>query len=175
MKNELHVVLGGSGAIGRAVISALQIKQKEVVAVERRKEAYKVKTIYADLIDKQQALNATKNATHVYVCVGMPYDTKLWQSEWPKLIESIVEACSKNKAKLIFLDNIYMYGPTPLKVPFNENHSQNTSTGKGLVRKQVADFILEAHKSKRVQAVIGRSPDFYGPYATNSFFLYPVY
>ncbi len=168
MKNELHLVLGGSGAMGRAVISALQSKQKKVIAIERTKKVNEVETIFADLTNKQQTIDAIKNATHVYLCVGLPYSTKVWQNQWPKIVESVVEACSKNNAKLIFLDNIYMYGPSPLLVPFNEQHPQNTTTAKGLVRKQVADFILDAHKSKKIEALIGRSSDFYGPFATNS-------
>jgi nucleoside-diphosphate-sugar epimerase len=37
MRAQLHVVMGGAGAIGRAVINALQERQLEAVAVERSK------------------------------------------------------------------------------------------------------------------------------------------
>ena len=61
-----------------------------------------------------------------------------------------------------------MYGPAPLPVPFNENTSQQPPSKKGAVRKQIADKLLEAHNSSRIQALIARSADFYGPRATNS-------
>ena len=36
-----------------------------------------------------------------------------------------VDACLQEQAVLIFLDNIYMYGPAPLSIPFDEEHPQD--------------------------------------------------
>jgi len=168
MTKELHVVLGGSGAIGQAVIKALQTKKLQVRSVERSKKVEGVDTVMADLLDTDQAINAIKGASHVYLCVGLPYRSDVWESDWPKLIKSVINACSKNNAKLIFFDNIYMYGPAPLSDPFDENSPQHPTTNKGNARKQTADLLLEAHKSGKVIALIGRSADFYGPNAVNS-------
>ncbi len=61
-----------------------------------------------------------------------------------------------------------MYGPPPLRVPFDENHPQQPVTKKGQARKQTANILLEAFASGEVNGVIGRAADFYGPYAVNS-------
>lgn len=168
MTKELHVVLGGSGAIGRAVIKALQAKKLQVRSVERSKKVKGVDTVMANLLDTDQAIKAIKGASHVYLCVGLPYRSDVWKSDWPKLMKSVVNACSTNSAKLIFFDNIYMYGPAPLSTPFDEKSAQHPTTNKGKARKQTADLLLEAHKSGKVKALIGRSADFYGPNAVNS-------
>ena len=76
MRGQLHVVMGGAGAIGRAVINALQERQLAAVAVERSKTVPGVTTIRADLLDAPQTLRATAFATHVYLCVGIPYSTR---------------------------------------------------------------------------------------------------
>ena len=61
-----------------------------------------------------------------------------------------------------------MYGPPPLSVPFDEQHPQSPVTSKGAVRKEVADIMMEAVSSGKVQGLIARAADFYGPYARNS-------
>ncbi len=167
IKNNTHVVLGASGAIGQGVVKALQEKGLVIRAVERSKQVAGIETVLADLSDEKQAREAIVGASHVYLCVGLPYNTKIWQSGWPRLMRSVINACAEANAKLIFFDNVYMYGPS-LSVPFTENHPQNPTTKKGMVRKQVADLLLQAHNSSQVQAVIGRSADFYGPKAVNS-------
>jgi nucleoside-diphosphate-sugar epimerase len=105
--------------------------------------------------------------THIYLCVGIPYNTRAWRAEWPIVMRNTIDASEKTGARLIFVDNAYMYG-APLAVPFSESHSQNTQTRKGAVRKRVADALLAAHRSGTVRAVIGRSADFYGPGAVNT-------
>ncbi len=168
MTQNVHTVLGASGAIGQAVVKSLQARDVAIRAVERSKKVAGVETVLANLCDEQQAIDAIAGASHVYLCVGLPYNTQVWQSQWPQLMQSIINACAQNNAKLIFFDNVYMYGPAPLSVPFDENHPQNPTTHKGIVRKQVADSLLQAHASGSVQAVVGRSADFYGPRAVNS-------
>lgn len=170
MSKELHVVLGASGAIGNAVVSELMLRNLSIKAVERSKEVKDVETIKADLIDLDQAKRAIAGASYVYLCVGIPYDTEKWLEQWPKVMKNIIAACESAKAKLIFFDNVYMYGPAPLIVPFDEMHPQFPPSQKGIARKRTLDLLLEAQQAGRIQAVIGRSADFYGPNAVNSAF-----
>jgi len=167
MTAQLHVVMGGAGAIGQGVINALRERQLDVIAVERSKTVPGVTTRRADLLDAEQADCATADATHVYLCVGIPYNTRVWRAEWPIVMRNTIAAANRAGARLIFVDNVYMYG-APLAVPFSEFHSQDTHTRKGAVRKAVADTLLAAHRAGGVQAVIGRSADFYGPGAATT-------
>lgn len=168
MSNNLHVVLGGSGAIGQAVIKDLQEKNLNIRVVEKSKKVEGVETVFADLLNQSQTTEALKGATHVYLCVGLPYESKVWEKDWPRIMKSVIESCALVNAKLIFFDNVYMYGPSPLVVPFDENHEQKPVSIKGKVRKEIADFMLEAIKSGKIKGVIGRSSTFYGPKAINS-------
>jgi len=169
-QNSLHTVLGASGAVGRAVIEELQERGLPLRAVSRSLDKPGVTNVPADLLDPEQAKQAIEGSTHVYLCVGLPYYAKVWKHDWPQLMQNVINACADTGARLIFLDNIYMYGPAPLEVPFDETHPQQPSSKKGEVRKQVADLLMQAHKEEKVKAVIGRSADFYGPHATNSMF-----
>ena len=165
MKN--HTVLGASGAIGRAVIKELQSRNLTIRAVERKRKLEGIDTIEADLLNANQADNAIKNSDYVYLCVGLPYQSKVWIKDWPKLMQKVINACEKANAKLIFLDNMYMYSQ-PLKTPFTESCPQNPITKKGLARKATADLLLTAIVENKIKAVIGRSADIYGEYSTNS-------
>lgn len=164
----LHTVLGASGAVGRAVIAALQQRGLPLRAVERSESFPGIPSIQADLLDPHQARDAVSGSTHVYLCVGLPYKASVWMSDWPRLIRHIIDACREADARLIFLDNVYMYGPPPLRVPFTEEHPQEPATAKGRARKLTADLLLQAMARNEVRALIGRAADFYGPYAVNS-------
>jgi len=167
MDNELHVVVGGAGTIGRATIAALQAKNKRVVAVERSRTVEGIETRTADVLDAAQTKQSLVDATHVYLCAGLPYDSEIWQAQWPIIMQNAIDACAAIGAKLIFFDNVYLYSH-PLPQPFTEDSPQQPSTKKGAVRKQIADMLLAAHAEGKVRAVIGRSADFYGPRAVNS-------
>ena len=171
MNNSLHIVLGGSGTIGQAVISELKEKKLNIRAIQRKCTIEGVENIKANLYDLNQAKLAIKGGDYVYLCTAVPYSTKLWKTEWPKLVSNVIAACEEAGARLIFLDNIYMYGPVPLRVPFTEEHSQEPVSQKGKVRKIVADMILKAHQEGRIKAVIGRSADFYGPSISSSLYI----
>lgn len=169
MKNELHVVLGAAGAIGSAVVRELTRQNLPVLAVERSRDVIGVKTLHADLYDIEQSKEVSREATHVYLCVGLPYSSKVWKEGWPRIMTNVISACEVADARLIFFDNMYLYGPS-LSVPFDETTPQHPTKEKGLARKRAADALLEAHQSGRIKGLIGRSADFYGPGAVNSRF-----
>lgn len=168
MNTDLHVVLGAAGSVGQSVVEELQLRQLNVKAVVRTKTIKGVETVQADLMDLDQAIHVIAGASHVYLCIGLPYNAKIWKNQWPKIMENVIKACEKAQAKLIFLDNIYMYGPPPLNVPFTEDHLKEPASNKGKTRKIIRDMLMHAHEMGRVKAVIGRSADFYGPHVKNS-------
>jgi len=168
MNSPLHTVLGASGAVGRAVVDELLKRELPVRAVSRSLDKPDVSIVPADLLQADEAKLATEGATHVYLCVGLPYSAKVWKRDWPVLMRNLIAACAAHGARLIFLDNVYMYGPAPLQVPFDEQHPQQPVSRKGEARKATLDLLERAMQEGKVQAVIGRSADFYGPYAYNS-------
>lgn len=167
MKDQIHTVLGASGAAGRAVLKELQSKGYLVRAVERNPKRKDIECIAADLLKKEDAIKAINGSSYVYLCVGLEYNAEVWLRDWPILMHNVIRACGQTDAVLVYLDNIYMYSHNLTK-PFNENHSQGAATKKGVARKQTTDLLLQAISDDKISAVIGRSADFYGEYATNS-------
>ena len=85
MKNEIHTVLGANGAIGKAVIKELEIRQLEI-----RKVSTKATWVQANLLDKDAAASAIEGSSYVYLCIGLPYSAKVWETQWPKVMQNVM-------------------------------------------------------------------------------------
>ena len=164
---QRHTVLGASGAMGRAVLDELIKKNFLLRAVTNDEDVYGIETIQADLRSKAEADEAIKDSDYVYLCVGLPYKTEVWKTDWEKLMLNVTEACAKYNAKLIFFDNIYMY-QSELPVDFDEKTAQNPDSEKGKARKRAADIMMDAVHKGKIKGLIGRSADFFGKRAKNS-------
>ena len=160
----MQTILGSGGAIGVELAKALPQYTRSIRLVSRNPKAINPDDhlLAADLTDKTQIMKAVEGSEVVYVTVGFPYNTKVWQQVWPPFMRNVLEACQTHEAKLVFFDNIYMYNPSHVG-DLKEHTPVAPSSKKGKVREQVAQMILEAIQSGNVQALIARSADFYGP------------
>jgi nucleoside-diphosphate-sugar epimerase len=150
------------------VVNQLHQRNLPYRAIARKQYDPNIQLTPANLLNEKECLSAIRGSSHVFFCVGLPYNYRIWRNQWPKLMKNVVAACEDQDAALIFLDNIYMYGPPPLKVPFDESHPQDCTSQKGAIRKEIADYMNRAIRDERIRGVIGRAADFYGPYAVNS-------
>jgi uncharacterized protein YbjT (DUF2867 family) len=64
----------------------------------------------ADLADREQTIRAVAGSTVVHLLAGLKYNLGVWQELWPRIMANTIEACKRAEAKLIFFDNVYMYG-----------------------------------------------------------------
>lgn len=163
----LHVVIGSSGGLGAAVIRALLKRNARVRGVNRNGQAnvpFGVELVAADAAKPDEAKRVCEGAAVVYHCANAPYAD--WQRLFPPLTDSIIEAAAAAGAKLVFADNLYMYGP--VFGPMHEELPDAATGRKGEVRARMARDVLLAHRSGKVRATIARASDFFGPGVTNS-------
>jgi len=146
MEDKLHTVLGATGAIGKAVVQELINRQLPYRKVSRSNTLNESNTLVANLLNSIDAERSIKGSTYVYLCIGLPYDSKIWAVQWPQIMNNVIKACETYNAKLIFLDNVYMYASS-LPVLFNENTKQNPSSKKGLSRKKTTEISMEKGQS----------------------------
>lgn len=166
--NELHVVIGATGGIGNAVVRQLAKQGKRVRAVNRKGQGdfpAGVEARKGDITDAASAREVSKGASVIYNCANVFYAE--WVETFPRIVQGSIEGAASANAKLIFADNLYMYGKTPNGVMM-ETTSYNPQGKKGALRVQLAETLLNAHKSGKVQVVIGRAGDFYGPYSNSA-------
>jgi nucleoside-diphosphate-sugar epimerase len=160
--SELHVVLGATGGIGRAVVAELTARGREVRAVSRHAEG--PHGFRADVTTAEGAAAACAGAAVVYQCAQPPYAQ--WATEFVGFTDTVLSAVEKSGARLVMPDNLYMYGP--VDAPLHEELPYAADFPKGRARAQAAEMVLNAHREGRVRACLGRASDYFGPGGVNT-------
>ena len=168
LNTGLHTILGAGGVIGRELSIQLARQGRRIRQVGRHpivvQPGDELKT--ADLTNAQAAFEAVAGSEVVYLVAGLTYSTSFWQARWPLVMRNVIDACSRHKARLVFLDNVYAYGR--VDGVMLETTPFNPCSKKGEVRAAIATTLLESMQRGEVQALIARSADFYGPGANFS-------
>jgi nucleoside-diphosphate-sugar epimerase len=162
-----HVVIGAGGGTGSAVVGELAGRGLPTRAVTRSGKGdvpEGVERVAADVGSAEGAQRACEGAAVVYHCAQPPY-TK-WAELFRPMTEAVLGGAAAAGAKLVFADNLYVYGPPG--GPMTEETPQRAQGKKGRIRIEMADAILRAHADGRLRATIGRSSDYYGPRGTTS-------
>ncbi|MBD3297080.1 MAG: NAD-dependent epimerase/dehydratase family protein, partial [candidate division Zixibacteria bacterium] len=159
-----HIILGAGGAIGQ-VLAHESISQGESVKLVSRREHTLPGAVstQADLLDRQQTVDAIEPNAIVYLLAGLPYRASAWQTMWPTLMANVIAGCQAKDARLIFFDNIYMYGR--VEGAITEDAPINPCSKKGEVRARIAEDLLSEARNGNLYATIARAADFYGPFA----------
>ncbi len=161
-QHTLHVVFGATGESGSAVVRELLRQGKRVRAVNRSGKASlpaEVEVLRADATDLASTRTATEGASVVYNCVGVPLPQ--WQTQLRPVLNNILEGTAAAGARLVFVDNVYMYGK--VDGPLTEDLAPHPVGHLGELRAEMAEALLQAHQRGKVRVAIGRAADFYGP------------
>lgn len=165
----MQAILGSGGVIGNGLSNILPQYTEKVRLVSRnpKKVNSSDELVSADLTHKTEVDKAVEGADVVYLTAGLEYKLKVWQKQWPLIMDNVIAACQAHGAKLVFFDNVYMYG----KVDgwMTEETPYNPISKKGEVRAEIATRLMDEVKKRNIQALIARSADFYGPGANNTF------
>ena len=160
----MNTILGAGGVIVNGLADLLVKDGAPVRWVSRNPPSHAgVEAYPADITDPAQAQKAIKHSSVVFLCVGLKYDFRVWRVQWPKIMNNAIEACKENGAKLIFVDNVYMYGKVEGKM--TEDTVYRPSSRKGDLRTRIATSLMSEVRNDRLKAIIARSADFYGPSA----------
>jgi len=153
----------GAGTVGTELAKTLTKYTKKIrlVGINPKKVNESDELFQANLTNLEETIRAVEGSEVVYLTVGIPYSAKVWESEWPLVMQNVITACKKHNAKLVFFDNVYMYG----KVAdwMTEETPVRPSSKKGEVRARVAEMLLQEVRNGKLKALIARSADFYGP------------
>jgi len=162
-----HTILGAGGSVGNPLAIELLKNKEEVRLVSRSGFSIEgAESVKGDLCSYAETLNGVKGSDVVYLCAGLKYDIKVWTEQWPKIMQNAIDACKKENAKLIFFDNVYMYGK--VDGPMTEETPYNPCSRKGEVRVKIARMLEEEYRKGNLTASIARAADLYGPHAAQS-------
>ena len=164
----LHVIFG-AGPVGRSLAAELAAGGKTVRIVNRSGKVPAqaglnlpagIEIAAADAADPSSTRRLCAGAAVVYNCTNPPYTR--WPELFPALQSGVLAGAASAGAKLIVMENLYMYGPTGGQ-PLSEDLPYAAKTRKGVTRARMAEALLEAHAQGKVRAAAGRAADFFGP------------
>jgi len=167
---EKVAIFGAAGPIGRAVARELRFRDISFRAVGRTaaklQEAFgemrQAEVHAADLADPAAATEAARGADTIIYAVGVPYTS--FQLH-PKLMQTTVDAAAAAGVRnLVVVSSVYSYGVPETRTVL-ESHPRNPTTFKGRMRKEQEDIAFRAQLEGRLQSLVVRLPDFYGPWA----------
>lgn len=166
----MQTILGANGQI--AVELARELRRSytsdlRLVSRNPRKVNDTDSLVAANLLDARQTAEAVKGSSVVYFTAGLPPDTQLWETQFPVMLKSALDACRTQRASFAYFDNTYMY-PQDGRLQTEETPFAPVGR-KGKVRAAMAAMVLEEMARGDIPVLIGRAPEFYGPGRTQSF------
>jgi nucleoside-diphosphate-sugar epimerase len=164
-----RVVVFGYGPVGRATTELLA-RQGRQVRVAQRSQPKDLPPGVAfqpcDVLDAKAVMAAALGASHIVIAVGFAYSGKVWRKDWPKAMANFLYAAEVTQARVVFFDNLYMYGAQD--APLREDMALTGKGAKPAARAAVTRMWQEAAAAGRVTIAALRAPDFYGPGVTLS-------
>jgi len=163
-----HVILG-TGAIGRAVAEELVKRGESVRMVNRSGKMEEapagVEIVASDLYDSARVREVTRGAKVVYQSAQPHYYE--WPEKFPPLQKSILDGLTGSSAKLVLVENLYMYGEMNGGA-LSEDMPYNAHTRKGRTRAEISTAAFQAHQEGRVRVTSARGGNFFGPWGLDS-------
>ena len=165
----MQTILGANGQIGEELARELKRNFTADIRIVSRnaKKVNDTDTVFsADLSIHGKAIEAVKGSETAYFTLGLPISSGLWEKQFPLITANVIDACKINGTKLVFFDNTYMY-PQDGSI-LTEDTAFAPVGRKGQVRKEMAEMVLKEIQAGKLEAVICRAPEFYGPGKTQS-------
>jgi nucleoside-diphosphate-sugar epimerase len=162
-KNGLVTVFG-YGPTGEATVDRLLARGRHVRVAQRRRPANlppAVEFQACDALYADQVLAAMTGAEQAVITTGFEYSGKVWKAVWPKAMANFIAAAEATGARVIQIDNLYMYGPQDAAL--REDMPLTNYGVKPAVRAEITRMWMKAAAEKRVLWAALRAPDFYGP------------
>ncbi len=159
-----RITIFGYGPVGRASAARLLSEGREVTVAQRNAPQNLLKgAAFAsvDALDRDAVVKAVRGSGQFVVTIGFPYSGILWRDVWPKVVSNFVAACKATGARMVFVDNLYMYGPQT--TPLTETMPLSDYALKPAARSAATRVWMAAADAGEARVAALRAPDFYGP------------
>jgi len=160
----MQTILGANGIIGEELAKELKLKWTSDIRLVGRNpmKVNESDTLFkADLLNLDEVKKALKDTEIAYLTVGLPYRSDVWKRDWIIIMENVIKGCIENNTKLVYFDNTYAYAQDST-IQIESTPFQSTGI-KGTAKRKTAELLLKAIEENRVEGLICRAPEFYGP------------
>jgi nucleoside-diphosphate-sugar epimerase len=162
------LILGASGSLGAALVSAFASAGWHVIAQTRSHTAApsgsypaNIQWLHADMADATNIAAYTQlGSVQVVVHAVNPAYTR-WAAEAKPLLQAAINISLHFKATLMFPGNVYNYG-AGMPYLLKENTLQQPTSLKGGIRMDMEQQLEQAAKLHRLRSVVVRAGDYFG-------------
>lgn len=158
------VVVLGYGAVGQATVKRLLEKGLPVTVAQRnppRDLPAGAQFKLCDVLDADSVQACLQGFSQLVIAIGFEYKSQVWQAQWPVAMRNMVEASLHHGLRVVFVDNLYMYGPQAEAL--HEGMKLTDHPGKPSVRAEITRIWQQAVDQKGLRFTALRAPDFFGP------------
>jgi nucleoside-diphosphate-sugar epimerase len=158
------ITIVGYGPVGKAAAMQLAARGTPIRVAQRKRPAdlpSGAAFVACDALDPASVRKAVEGSSQIVLAIGLAYYGKVWRECWPKIMTNFVDAAEACGARLVFFDNLYMYGPCT--APMKETNPLTNFGLKPAARSEATRIWMRASQAGRVKVAAVRAPDFYGP------------
>ncbi|MBG1232861.1 NAD-dependent epimerase/dehydratase family protein [Aestuariivirga litoralis] len=173
---EKNILIVGYGPVGAETAEQLKARDYKVTVAQRRSPkdlSDGLAFTPCDVLDRASVMSAFKGKDQVVISIGFAYDGKVWMKSWPLAMGNILAAAEATGARVVFIDNLYMYGPQDK--PLTEDMPLTSFGAKPSTRSVITRMWQDAADAGAVKFAALRAPDFYGPGVSLSHFSNDVF
>jgi nucleoside-diphosphate-sugar epimerase len=167
-------LFGAAGAIGESLANTLRQRGQEYRVVGRDRtrleKAFgdngKAEIVTWNPDDPASVRAAARGVDTLIYLVGVPYNH--FEMHPIMMQKTLDGAIAEGVRRVLLIGTVYPYG-TPQTARVTEEHPRNPIASKGKKRKEQEDLLLAADAAGKIEGVVLRLPDFYGPGVEKSF------
>ena len=159
-----NVVVLGYGAVGQATVKLFIEKGLSVTVAQRslpKDLPAGVHFKHCDVMNPDSVKACLEGFSQLVIAIGFEYKFKSWRDLWPVAMRNLVDTSLKYDLRVVFVDNLYMYGPQ--EEALHEGMIPMDYPGKPAVRAEVTRIWEGAVKQNKLKFAALRAPDFFGP------------
>ncbi|MBG6237273.1 nucleoside-diphosphate-sugar epimerase [Mycetocola sp. CAN_C7] len=159
----MSVLVLGAGPVGSNVTRAFLARGDEVTVATRSGTTVDgAATAHLDAADAPALSRAASDHATIVVCTNPPYHR--WRSDWPPIVDAVIQAARATGADVVMVGNLYSYGHASM--PMTERSPEDPAESKGEVRRELWGSLRLATERGDIRAVEVRASDYFGPDAT---------
>ena len=169
----IHIIIGANSPLGVTVVKELLKRGRRVrILVSNEKRARKffldkeVEIFEINLKNVIAVINSIEQGAIVYDCVKTPFHR--WFRDFPIIHYNILNAVKKHEAKLVYVDNLSVFGKMKGS-KISERDPLIPASDEGILRKKLLEQVIIGDQRGDFKAAIARFPDIFGPYVVNDF------
>jgi nucleoside-diphosphate-sugar epimerase len=158
------IIVLGYGAVGQATVKLLLEKGLSVTVAQRSTPKDLPTGVHfkrCDVLRADSVQGCLEGFSQLVIAIGFEYKSEVWRDKWPIAMRNLVDASLMHKLRVVFVDNLYMYGPQVEAL--HEGIGLTDHPGKPTVRAEITRIWESAVKENGLKFTALRAPDFFGP------------